>query len=195
MGGDDLVALVEARQVQANHVVEQHEPMPAGALGQRDEAGQQGAWNVKHRERASRQHRGYRASQGGDEAGRAVAEIWKWLSGIDGQRRQHGQRHARILCLLEHAAVELQPRQLAIDEGAGVHGARLPLKVSRSRMPSPTPRVQTTSRRYPPNTMASSMTMAPARMMSARSRLRPRIVPRFCRDTASSRSRMAVTSD
>ena len=27
--------------MQANHVVEQHETMPAGAIGQRDEAGQQ----------------------------------------------------------------------------------------------------------------------------------------------------------
>ena len=78
--------------MQANHVVEQHETMPAGAIGQRDEAGQQGDWNVKHRERACRQRPGYQASQGGDEAGRAVAEIWKWLSGIDGQRRQHGQQ-------------------------------------------------------------------------------------------------------
>src|SRR5205085_9779900 len=88
------------------------------------------------------------------------------------------QGHAWILCLLEHAAVELEPRQLSIDERVRVHRARFPLQVSRSKLPSPTPRVQTTSRRYPPKTIASSTTMAPARMMSARSRLRPRILPR-----------------
>jgi hypothetical protein len=31
------------------------------------------------------------------------------------------QRHRRILRLLENPAVELEPRQLAVDEGVAVH--------------------------------------------------------------------------
>ena len=60
------------------------------------------------------------------------------------------QRHARILGLLEHAPVELEPRQLAVDERARVHAYGRRPNVSRRSTPSLTPREQTTSVRYPP---------------------------------------------
>src|SRR5215813_4428647 len=102
--------------------------------------------------------------------------------------------NARILRLLEDTAVELEPGELAIDQVRVTHDVPCPLKVSRSRMPSRTPSVQTVIIRYPPNTINSSTTTAPAMMMSARSALSPRRWRRRRNETISSRCRIAMTS-
>src|SRR5262245_33815438 len=105
------------------------------------------------------------------------------------------QGHDGILSLLEDAGVELEPGELAIDEIRLTHGVPLPLKVSRRSMPSRTPRVETVILRYPQRIINSSITTAPARMISARSALRPRSRRRRGSETASSRWRMAITCD
>jgi hypothetical protein len=56
------------------------------------------------------------------------------------------QGHAWILRLLEHAPIELEPRDLAVDERVRVHSAS-PRKVSCRRMASRIPRVHTASDR------------------------------------------------
>ena len=57
------------------------------------------------------------------------------------------ERHRFVLGFLEHAAVELEPRQLAIDQRVIVRHHRAPLSVSRNSKPSRTPRVETTKDR------------------------------------------------
>ena len=49
------------------------------------------------------------------------------------------QRYGRILGLFEDPAIELEPRQLAVDERVAVHALDAPRKVSSSRSPCRTP--------------------------------------------------------
>src|SRR5580765_2905492 len=85
------------------------------------------------------------------------------------------QRDRRVLGLLEDPAVELEPGQLPVDVGAGLHPPRpvwpCRLNVSCQRMLSRTPPLHTVRVPYPPKRSTSSTVMTPATMMSARSAL------------------------
>src|SRR5262245_8734104 len=84
------------------------------------------------------------------------------------------QRNRRVFRFLENATVELEPRQLAVDEGVAVHALDARRKVSSIRSPCRTPSPAKVSTSYPPSVISSSVTTTPARMTSARSAFRPR---------------------
>src|SRR4029453_13632017 len=103
------------------------------------------------------------------------------------------QGHRLVLRFLQHAPIELEPGKMAVDEQGLLRLHRAP-KASRSRTPPRPPRVEMTSLGSPPVISASSTRMAPARMVSARSAIKPRSSFRWCRETASSPARIAVMS-
>ena len=97
----DLVAVVDGGQVKPDHVLEQHERVLAGSIGQRHEARQHLARDVDDAERAVRQDRGHGGPDGGNQAERAIAEIRERVAGIDGERGEDGQEHAAEVVLEE----------------------------------------------------------------------------------------------
>ena len=94
VAGEDVVAAVEARQVQADDVLEQDEDVPAGASGSGTKRGSTWLGMWMHGQRAVGQRRGRRRPDGGHQAHRAIAEIREGMAGIDGQRREHRQQRA-----------------------------------------------------------------------------------------------------
>jgi len=90
MAREDVVAVVDARQVLTDHVLEKHEDVLAAGIGQRDEARQDLTRDVDHGKRAHRERRRRRRPDGDHEARRAVAEVREGMAGVDGQRRQDG---------------------------------------------------------------------------------------------------------
>jgi hypothetical protein len=101
---EHVVAAVDLGQVQADHVLEQHEDVPAGGVRQRDEAWQHGAGDVQHRQRAVRQRGGCRGPDGGHDAERAVAQVRKGMAAVDRERREDG--HERVAeVVVEEAAL------------------------------------------------------------------------------------------
>ena len=101
VGRQDVVARVQRRQLQADHVLQQHEHVAPVGIRQRHEARQHLAGDVDHGQRALRQRRRRRRADRGDQAQRAVAEIREGMAGIDGQRRHHRQHRAAEVLLEE----------------------------------------------------------------------------------------------
>ena len=86
VAGDHLVAVVEERQVQANHILEQHEGVLAGRRGQGDEAGHDETRDVDDGEGGVRQERGRDRADRGHEAEGAIGQVRERMPRIDGER-------------------------------------------------------------------------------------------------------------
>ena len=98
----DLVAVVEPRQVQADHVLQQHEGVLAGRVGQRHEPRHDLARDVDDGERRGGQRRRRQSPDGGQDAQRPVAPgTGTGWPGSIGQRGQHGQQRPAEVVLEE----------------------------------------------------------------------------------------------
>ena len=99
--GEDVVAVVKARQVQPDDVLQQHERVLAGGRRQRDEARDEMTREVDHGEDGVGQGRLARGPDRGDQAERAVGEIRERVAGVDRQRREDGKQRAAEIVLEE----------------------------------------------------------------------------------------------
>ena len=143
-----VVAVVEARQVQADHVLQQHEHVPAGASGSGDEARQHLARDVDDRQRAVGQRRGRRRAR--MEATRHSERLPRYGKGWPGStasgvstgssvRRKYSSRNRccsslDLLGAQQHDALGGEQR---LDLLAGSSGAARP--PARARAPTPRP--------------------------------------------------------
>ena len=146
--GEDLVAVVEPREMEADDVLQEHEGVLAGRGGQADEAGEDLGRDVHDGERRGRQGRGLAHSEAGDQTEGAVHQMGERVPGIDGERRHHGEdravevlgQHGRLLGgdvlradephplggeewldVLEEAAVLLVHELVDAERGGGAH--------------------------------------------------------------------------
>ena len=100
---DDVVPVVEPREVQSDDVLEEHELVASRGARQLHEPRDDLARQVNHRELGARKHGLRDRTEGRHEAQRAVREVRKWVPGVDRERREHRQERAADVLLEEGA--------------------------------------------------------------------------------------------
>ncbi len=89
---EDLVPVVEPRQVQPDHVLQEHEVVLAGRRRQADEPRDHLGGDVDDRQRGAREQRWLGGPEGHDQTQGPVDEVGEGVAGVDRERRHHRQQ-------------------------------------------------------------------------------------------------------
>ena len=89
MRREDLVPVIEPRQVQPDHVLEQHEVVFTGRPRQPDEPRDHLGGDVDHRQRGAGEDRRLRGPERDHQTEGAVDEVREGMSRVDRERRHH----------------------------------------------------------------------------------------------------------